>query len=371
MKKKILASLLSVMMVITLFPTLSFADVGNIETVGVETVNSDSIKSGENVEDETITDVAANDAVVMVHGDTTHGYESVQAAVNATEEYVYATNRDIYTITLQEDTIEDIIIPPDRYIKIDLNGHKITNVSGHTITNNSTKITIVDSSESESGVVDNVKHGKGAIYNNINASITLSGGTYTRSAEASKDEKNDGGNSWYVIKNFGSMTINSGVTVKFSDENTGLYSSLIGNGWQNASSAESGSSEPKPSDGNKKATLTIKGGTFTGGQITVKNDDYGTLKISGGEINQVNENRYAVYNANSATISGGTISSMSAAIGNAYYAGDANEGGGKAQPAPDGDRPADPADAPRPAPPSEVDPGHGRRRKPQSDRLHL
>ena len=175
MKKKILASLLSVMMVITLFPTLSFADVGNIETVGVETVNSDSIKSGENVEDETITDVAANDAVVMVQGDTTQGHGSLQTAINETKEYDKTINNKVYTITLQEDTIEDIIIPPDRYIKIDLNGHKITNVSGHTITNNSTRITIVDSSESESGVVDNVKHGKGAIYNNINASITLSG----------------------------------------------------------------------------------------------------------------------------------------------------------------------------------------------------
>ena len=28
------------------------------------------------------------------------------------------------------------------------------------------------------------------------------------------------------------MTINSGVNVKFSDSNLGLYSSLIGNGWQ-------------------------------------------------------------------------------------------------------------------------------------------
>ena len=326
MKKKILASLLSVMMVITLFPTLSFADVGNIETVGVETVNSDSIKSGENVEDETITDVAANDAVVMVQGDTTQGYGSLQAAINETKEYD-KTNNKVYTITLKKNTSEDIQIPKNRYIKIDLNGHKITNVSGHTITNNSTRITIVDSSENKTGVVDNVTHGKGAIYNDINASITLSGGTYTRSAEASKDEKNDGGNSWYVIKNFGTMTIKGGVTVKFSESNNGFYSSLIGNGWQNAANAEAGTNgEPKPSEGKKKASLTISGGTFTGGQITVKNDDYGTLTISGGTINQENKNRYAVYNANTATIKGGSISSKSIAIGNFYAAGDANSG---------------------------------------------
>ena len=91
------------------------------------------------------------------------------------------------------------------------------------------------------------------------------------------------------------MTIKDGVTVKFSDGNSGLYSSLIGNGWQNSSAAEAGSNgEPQPSAGGNQAKLTINGGTFTGGQITVKNDDYGELTITGGNFTQPGESRYAV-----------------------------------------------------------------------------
>ncbi len=54
------------------------------------------------------------------------------------------------------------------------------------------------------------------------------------------------------------MTISSGVTVKFSDTNQGLYSSLIGNGWQNAADAEAGTNgEPKPSEGKTKLRLRL------------------------------------------------------------------------------------------------------------------
>ena len=79
--------------------------------------------------------------------------------------------------------------------------------------------------------------------------------------------------------------MNDGVTVKFSDTNPGLYSSLVASGWQDAAAAEAGTNgEPKPSAGGNKATLAINGGTFIGGQITVKNDDYGVLKVKGGTI---------------------------------------------------------------------------------------
>ena len=46
-------------------------------------------------------------------------------------------------------------------------------------------------------------------------------------------------------------------------------------------------------------------------------------------------------------------------------------GAEQARPTPHGDRRTDPADAPRPAPPSDRDPGHGRRREPQAGRLSL
>ena len=212
-------------------------------------------------------------------------------------------------------------------LKIDLNGHDLTNSNSHTIVNRSTNsFTITDSKSG--GIVDNVTHGKAAIYNDINANITLSGGTYMRSAEASTGDSASGGNSYYVIKNFGSMTINSSVTVKFSDENQGLYSSLIGNGWQNAAAAEEGTNgEPKPSESKNKATLTINNGTFTGGQITVKNDDYGTLMIKNGTFIQSGEGRSAVANNHKATISGGTFNSTTGpVVYSRHYDGEANDG---------------------------------------------
>ena len=243
-------------------------------------------------------------AVTMEQNGGTTEYDSVSAAIDATQAYNKDTNKGLYTITLNENLAEDVVIPEGRYIKIDLNGHTLTNKESHTIFNKSTRITIVDTSAEKTGVVDNISHGRGAVYNNINAAITLQGGSYTRSQEASTGSDASGSNSWYVLKNFGTMTIKDGVTVKFSDSNSGLYSSLIGNGWQNSSAAEAGSNgEPQPSAGGKQAKLTINGGTFTGGQITVKNDDYGELTITGGNFTQPGESRYTVYNANTATIS--------------------------------------------------------------------
>lgn len=251
--------------------------------------------------------LAEEAAVSMVQGETTVGsYPSIAEALKSVEDYDSSTNKTEYVITLQKNIQEDIVIPAKKKIAIDLNGFKITNVSSHTIYNNSTKIRIID--QKGGGVVDNITHGKAAVYNNIKASITLSGGSFTRSKEASTGDSASGGNSFYVLKNFGTMTINEGVKVKFSDSNCGLFSSLIGNGWQDAAAAEAGTNgEPKPSEGNKKATLNIKGGNLYGGQITVKNDDYGNLTVSGGTIVQPSEGRAAIANNHIAKITGGQI----------------------------------------------------------------
>ncbi|MDM8271354.1 hypothetical protein [Thermophilibacter provencensis] len=264
-------------------------------------------------------------SVSMTQGDEqTVQYESLAAALADVEPYDYKTNKDTYTIALAQNVTEDVTIPEGVNVTIDLAGHTLTNAGDHTITNRSTRTVITDSVGG--GVVDNVSHGRAAVYNNINASITLKGGTFSRSAETSRGANDAGGNSWYVLKNFGTMTISNGVTVKFSDKNLGYYSSLIGNGWQNSAAAEAGSSEPKPSMGNKKATLNINGGKFVGGKITVKNDDYGVLNVKGGSISQGTDSYYAIYNANKATISGGTISALSDAIGSEHYDGAANDG---------------------------------------------
>lgn len=198
------------------------------------------------------------------------------------------------TVKLAADTTKDVTIPAGATVTLDLNGHKLTNASGHTITNNG-NLTVTGS-----GTVDNITHAKAALYNNTGATATLNGGTFTRSAEAgtaSPDSAN--GNSWYTVKNYGTMTINSNTTIT----NTGSHSSAIANGWYDASKAGSNGEPTRIAD----AVLTINGGNISGGKITVKNDDYGTLSITGGSLSQPLSGLYCIYNANVTSISGGTV----------------------------------------------------------------
>ena len=101
--------------------------------------------------------------------------------------YDYKNNKEKYTLTLNSDINEDVVIPEIKlYVDIDLNGFKLTNVDDHTITNHSTTKgtkhpSIIDSKGG--GIVDNVTHGKAAVYNDINSYIKLDGVTYTRSQE--------------------------------------------------------------------------------------------------------------------------------------------------------------------------------------------
>ncbi len=198
------------------------------------------------------------------------------------------------TVKLAAETTKDVTIPAGANVTLDLNGYKLTNVSGHTITNNG-NLTVTGN-----GTVDNITHAKAALYNNTGATATLNGGTFTRSAEAgtvSPDSAN--GNSWYTVKNYGTMTINSNTTIT----NTGSHSSAIANGWYDASKAGSNGEPTRIAD----AVLTINGGNISGGKITVKNDDYGTLSITGGSLSQPLSGLYCIYNANVTSISGGTV----------------------------------------------------------------
>ncbi|MCD8040072.1 MAG: hypothetical protein LUF82_00945, partial [Clostridia bacterium] len=238
-----------------------------------------------------------NSAVAVIG---TTGYATLQDAIDAAQ--------DNDTITLVADTTESVTITSGTII-LDLNGYTLTNDGDHTITVKSgATLTIIDSVGG--GVVDNVTHAKAAIYNE--GTVYLYGGTYTRSAEAGKSTSNNGGNSYYVILNHGTMVIGSetdetlnNVTVQTVDSEgnlTGKYSSLIENGWQDGSQNTSATS----------ASLTINGGTFQGGLNTVKNDDYGVLTINDGTF--VNDNQYAVMNYNTATINGGTFTGKTYAV---------------------------------------------------------
>lgn len=290
MKKRLLSALLAACMMLTMMPAALAVD-------GEESATSTG-------------------AVKLTQGKIVIGtYDSINAALGNVQEYDSKNNKEPYIIQLKDNIEEDVVIPSKTIrVTIDLAGHTLSNSTSHTIWNKAidsykTQVTIEDTVGG--GVVDNTTHGKAAVYNDANAQITLSGGTYTRSQEASKNDSDGGGNSYYVIKNFDDMTIEDGVTVKFSDENPGLYSSLIGNGWQDSTKAEAGTNgEPKPSVSGNNASLKINGGTFTGGQITVKNDDFGTLTIGDGTFTQPSTGRSAVANNHIATINGGTFTSV-------------------------------------------------------------
>ena len=209
-------------------------------------------------------------------------------------------------------TSDALTIPTGANVTIKLNGKKLTNKDGkHTIINNGT-LTITGS-----GTVDNTSNGTAALYNNAGATATLNGGTYTRSKEAGKSADNSGGNSYYTLKNFGTMTINSGVTVNQGADGDGKYSSLVANGWQNGSTAGNPGKEPAVTSSG--AQMTINGGTFSGGLNTIKNDDYGTIIINGGTFQ--NYAQACFLNWNKATVNGGNFNgaeSANAAILNGY-----------------------------------------------------
>lgn len=204
------------------------------------------------------------------------------------------------SVKLTADTQKDVVIPANTIVTLDLNGHNLTNVSGHTITNNG-NLTVTGS-----GTVDNISGGKGALVNKVGAIATLNGGTFTRSQEAGTYEPDlANGNSWYTVKNYGTMTINAGATVttRLTDDNgnaVGGHSSLIANGWQNANDLTN-----NPRNDNQNALLTVNGGTFIGGINTVKNDDYSELVFNNGTC--TNYTQAAFQNHNIATINGGSF----------------------------------------------------------------
>ena len=201
-------------------------------------------------------------------------------------------------------------------------GSKLTNKAGsHTIINNG-NLTITGT-----GTVDNVSHGCAALYNAPDAVATLNGGTFDRSHEAGASKDNNGGNSYYTIKNFGTITVNPGVTVQQDGTaiggTTGKYSSLFANGWYDISTAGQSGKEPAHSS---DAVLVINGGTFKGGLNTVKNDDAGKLTINDGTFTNIAQ--HAVFNVNEATIKGGnyTMSGDDSVLYNRKYD-DANDKG--------------------------------------------
>ena len=217
-------------------------------------------------------------------------YNTLQSAINSVE----ANSSSTQTVTLLKDVTEDIAIPSDKTLTLDLNGKKLPNVSSDTITVASgANLTITGE-----GTVDNVTHGKADIYNN--GTVILNNGNYTRSQEAKNTTETSGGNSYYNILNHGNMTIDGAVKVL----STGHFSSLVANGYYNY-----GSTNPRDGyvNGTNQASpkLTINNGSFSGGINTIKNDDNATLEIKAGTF--TNYTQSAFQNHHIATIEGGTF----------------------------------------------------------------
>lgn len=193
-------------------------------------------------------------------------------------------------IKLDKDYTEDIVI--DKELTIDLNGHKLTNNVGDTITVNANgNLTITGN-----GTVDNVTHGKAALSIKENGKATLNGGYFNRSKENGKGADDPGGNSYYTLINHGELIINDGavVTTASGSSTLGCFSSLVENGYFSHNNST------------YYPTLTIKGGIFKGGLNTIKNDDNGIINIYGGKC----ENYYqaCVQNHHKTTIYNGEFS---------------------------------------------------------------
>ena len=278
MKKRVLSAALSLCMLLTLLPTAALA-------------SDDTTNPG-----------------------TSPASKTLQEEINTAENGA--------TVSLTKDETGSITISTGKTITLDLAGHKLTNTAdNHTVTvETGATLTVTDSSAEKTGTIDNTSHQKGAVVNH--GTFVLENGNLTRSAEASAAPASEGAdptsgnNSWYVVWNTGDMTVNGG-KIFFSESNQGFFSSLIDNGWK----------DPDNNTSKAFATLTITGGTLSGGKITVKNDDYGILDVKGGTITQSYTSYTSIYNWNEATVSGGSINGAVVSAGDGKTGEDAYEHG--------------------------------------------
>ena len=299
MKNKLLASILTACMLLTMLPTAAFAAETEAEP-GTEQTATATEQSDPVTEDAgNQTEADGTDA-----GDAASGQTAENSVAKVGDKY-YATLAeaidvaDSKTVTLIANVTENVTIPADTTVTLDLNGKCLTNKNDHTIINYGT-LTIQDSVGG--GVVDVVTHGKAALCNKgtINE---ISGGTFTRSKEAGT-AKDGNGNSWYTVYNAGTIEKITGGTF----ENKGTFSSMLINGWNNPGPAVQG------------YIGTISGGTFTGGVITIKNDDGGHIGKICGDAVITNATQTAIQNTSIiGEISGGTIKGGALAIYNSSW----------------------------------------------------
>ena len=262
----------------------TFSDTENITSKNYLT---DSVK----LEDNEVTPLGPTDEASVAQVGSTY-YKSLSAAI--------AAAGDGDTVTLLKNTNEDIVIPEEVELTLDLNGQVLGNSIGDTITNRG-NLTITGN-----GTVKVSTGAKGALVNMVGGTITIQNATITR----------DGSGSWYVIKNHGTITIEDGATVNMPDH----ASSLIDNGWYGDANND------RDTYSGANAVLIINGGTFSGGMNTVKNDDYGELVINDGSFS--NTDGAVILNWNETTINNGTFTGATGygVLANGYLNDSADKG---------------------------------------------
>ncbi len=170
------------------------------------------------------------------------------------------------TIKLLANVTENVTIPAGKTITLDLNGFTLNGGTGtaKAALYNLGTITIRDTSEAKTGTIKR------------------------------DDNGTVGETSYYVIRNWGTMTIESGIVI-----NNSGYKKTNPNG------SMDGSSLICNGDCDGGSTLTIKGGTFRQDNfIAIKNGALGVLEVTGGTITS---NHSAIQNWFKADITGGEI----------------------------------------------------------------
>ena len=189
-------------------------------------------------------------------------------------------------------------LPADGAYTLDLGEYTLTS-NGDTVSNYG-ELTIQGS-----GTITSAGSSKGALVNYPGAEATAMSGKLVA-------------NTWYAVKNMGTMTLGGEVEVTTENPNA----SLIANGWY-GSTATDRYTEYCAND----AVLNITGGNFAGGMNTVKNDDRGVLTIENGTFS--NTQGAAILNWHKATINGGDFSvsdNSYIVLGNGYLPGTVEDG---------------------------------------------
>ena len=197
--------------------------------------------------------------VLDAQRNTVGAYNTLAEAINA------AGNGD--TVTLLKDVTENVTIPAGKTITLDLNGKTI-----------------------------NGKQVKSTPALTVNGSVTVKDSSEAKTGTIKREDTaaNSGVSSHYVIDIQG-----ENASLTFESGNVTNGSGIVG--VKGASLVRVGNDEYK----DKIPTLTIKGGKFTQDNFIAIKVDYGTLNVTGGEINSANS--YAIENWKEANVTGGTI----------------------------------------------------------------